>query len=67
MIINFQDKLTEDIFNEVSGRYSRKLPSELHKQAQRKLDMIHAATLINTLKIPPSNKLVKLCGNLSEY
>ena len=67
MIINFQDKLTEDIFNGVSSRYSRKLPSELHKKAQRKLDMIHASTLIDTLKIPPSNKLAKLTGNLSEF
>ncbi|QEY51608.1 type II toxin-antitoxin system RelE/ParE family toxin [Legionella longbeachae] len=67
MIINFQDKLTEDIFNVVSSRYSIKLPSELHKKAQRKLDMIHAATLRDTLKIPPKNKLAKLCGNLSEY
>lgn len=67
MIINFQDKLTEDIFNSVSSRYSRKLPSGLHKKAQRKLDMIHAATFIDTLKIPPSNKLAKLTGNLSEF
>lgn len=67
MIINFQDKLTEDIFNGVSSRYSRKLPSELHKKAQRKLDMIHASTLIDTLKIPPSNKLAKLTGNLSDF
>lgn len=67
MIINFQDKLTEDVFNGVSSRYSRKLPNELHKKAQRKLDMIHAATLIDTLKIPPSNKLSKLTGNLSEF
>jgi proteic killer suppression protein len=29
--------------------------------------MIHAATLIDTLKIPPSNKLSKLAGNYSEF
>jgi proteic killer suppression protein len=67
MIINFQDKLTEDIYNGVSSRYSRKLPIELHAKAQRKLDMIQAATLIDTLKIPPSNKLAKLSGNLSDF
>lgn len=67
MINNFQDKLTEDIFNGISSRYSRKLPAELHKKAQRKLDMIHAVTTIDTLKTPPSNKLAKLSGNLSDY
>lgn len=67
MIINFQDKLTEDIFNGVNSRYSRKLPSALHKKAYRKLDMIHATTVIDTLKIPPSNKLSKLTGNLSDF
>lgn len=67
MIIHFQDKLTEDIFNGVNSRYARKLPSELHKKAQRKLDMLHAATLIDTLKVPPSNKLAKLSGNLAGY
>ncbi|MBA4696808.1 MAG: type II toxin-antitoxin system RelE/ParE family toxin [Legionella sp.] len=67
MIINFQNKLCADIFNGVDSRYSRKLPSELHKKARRKLDMVHAATLIDTLKIPPSNKPAKLTGNLSEY
>lgn len=67
MINNFQDKLTEDVFNGVSSRYSRKLPNALHKKAQRKLDMINAATIIDTLKIPSSNKLAKLSGNLADY
>ena len=67
MIVNFQDKLTEDIFNGINSRYSRKLPSELHKKAQRKLDMLNTVTSIETLKVPPSNKLSKLSGNLSDY
>ena len=67
MIHNFQDKLTEDIFNGLSTRYSRKLPNELHAKAQRKLDQLNAATMVDTLKVPPSNKLSKLTGNLSNY
>ena len=59
--------MTEDVFNGVNSRYSRKLPTELHAKAQRKLDMIQAANVIDTLKIPPSNKLAKLSGNLSDF
>lgn len=67
MIHNFQDKLTEDVFNGVSTRHSRKLPIELHVKAQRKLDQLNAAIMVETLKIPPSNKLSKLTGTLSVY
>jgi proteic killer suppression protein len=67
MIYNFQDKLTEDVFNGLSTRYSRKLSSALHKKAQRKLDQFNAITQIETLHIPPSNKLAKLEGDLSLF
>ena len=67
MIYNFRDKLTEDVFNGLSTRYSRKLPSELHKKAVIKLDQLNAATKIETLKVPPGNKLSKLEGDRSEF
>ena len=67
MIYNFQNKLTENVFNGLSTRYSRKLPAELHTKAQRKLDQLNAATKIETLNVPPSNKLSKLEGELSAF
>lgn len=67
MINNFNSKLAQDIFDGVSSRFSRKIPEKLHKKAQRKLDQLNAATIIDTLKIPPSNKLSKLEGNLDGY
>lgn len=67
MIHNFRSQLAEDVFNGTNSRYSRKLPINLHKKAQRKLDQLNAATVIDTLKIPPSNKLSKLEGNLAEF
>lgn len=67
MIKNFSSKMTEDIFNGVNSKHSRKLPSQLLNKAQRKLDQLNAATLLDTLKVPPSNKLSKLTGSLSEY
>lgn len=36
-------------------------------KARRLLDQLNAATVIETLKIPPSNKLSKLTGDLKEF
>ena len=67
MIKSFSSKRAEDIYNGVNNRYSRSLPKELHSKAHRLLDQINAITLVNTLKVPPSNHLEKLKGNLKEF
>lgn len=67
MIKSFASKLAEDIFDGVDSRYSRKFPNQLTAKARRKLDQLNAATKLDTLKIPPANKLTKLEGNLSNY
>ncbi len=67
MIKNFSSRLAEDIFNGIDSRYSRKFPRQLLGKVQRKLDQLNAATLLDTLRAPPGNKLSKLEGNLSEY
>lgn len=67
MIKSFSSKVAEDIYNGVSSRYSRSLPKELHHKAHRLLDQINAITFIETLKIPPSNHLERLRGNLKEF
>lgn len=65
MIRSFGDDATEDVFH---GRYSRKvrtkLPKYLFELAQKKLDMINAAYMLEDLKIPPANRLELLQGNL---
>lgn len=67
MIKNFSSTFAEDIFHGTDSRYSRKFPVQLLNKAQRKLDQLNAATTIDTLKVPPSNKLSKLEGNLSQF
>ncbi len=57
MIGHFKCKETEKIFNR---EYSKKIPTNLHRIALRKLWMLDAATNLNELKIPPSNHLEKL-------
>lgn len=67
MIINFADKTTEDIYNGLDSKPARKMPMVIWNIAQRKLDMIDAATEIKDLKIPPANRLEKLKGSLDGY
>ena len=57
MIQSFRCKETEQIFG---GRFSRRLPHDIQRLAARKLEQLHAATLLGTLRIPPGNRLEAL-------
>ncbi len=59
MIKTFKDKETESLYN--SG-HSRKYKS-FERIALRKLDMIHAAIVLDDLKVPPGNRLEPLHGD----
>lgn len=67
MIRNITGKTTQDIYDGVSSRHARKLPSELHPKARRLLDLINAAVRVEILNSPPGNRLEKLRGDLSGY
>ena len=60
MIISFGDQETQNVFERIG---SRKLPSLIQKTALRKLAMLHAATQLPDLLIPPGNKLERLRGD----
>lgn len=64
MIKSFGDKETEKIWN---GLVSKKLPIEIQNTARRKLRMVNSSIDLNDLRIPPSNKLEKLKGNLKNF
>lgn len=61
MIRSFGDKETEKIYNQ---EFSKKLPIDIQKVALRKLMMIDAAEKLSDLKVPPSNHLEALSGDL---
>jgi toxin HigB-1 len=44
-------------------RRAQRFPADLYRTAQRKLAMLDAATRLNDLKVPPSNRLEKLHGD----
>ena len=67
MIKNLASKVTEDIYDGVNSRHSRRIPKELHEKICRLLDQLYAVTKIETLRIPPSNNLEKLKGDLAEH
>ena len=60
MIKTFKCKETETLFY---GRFSRKLPQAAQRKAVIKLYMLHAATKLETLRVPPSNRLEALRGD----
>ena len=67
MIKSFKSRIAEDIYHGTSSRYARQLPSDLKAKACRLLDQLNAITRVDTLKVPPSNHLEKLKGDLAEY
>ena len=60
MIKSFKDAETRKTFER---RHSRRLPGTLQRTAHRKLLQIHAATRLDTLRIPPANRLERLSGD----
>lgn len=64
MIVSFASKETEKIWN---GERVGKLPGEIQEIGRRKLRMLNNSQNIQDLKIPPSNRLEKLSGNLKDH
>ena len=60
MIRSFRCRETEKIFHRL---WSKKFPPQIQRTTLRKLEIIHAATSINDLRIPPANHLKALKGN----
>lgn len=60
MIKNFKCKETKKLFDNIP---TRKLPNDIQRIALRKLKMIDAATRLETLKVPPGNRLEALQGD----
>lgn len=67
MIRSFASKTVQDIYDGENSRFARKIPSELHDKIRRLLDQLNAVVNVNTLRIPPNNRLKKLSGKLKEY
>lgn len=64
MIVSFGSKETESIW---LGNRVRKPALKIQLVARRKLRMLNNAQDLNDLRVPPSNRLEKLSGNLKAF
>ena len=64
MIIRFSSKDTEKIW---FGERVSELPPEIQSIGRRKFRMLNNSQNLNDLRIPPSNRLEKLSGNLRDF
>lgn len=64
MILSFGSKETEKIWN---GVRVNKMPNEIQEIGRRKLRMLNNSQNLSDLRIPPSNRLEKLSGDLKAY
>ena len=64
MITSFGSKETKKIWD---GERVKRLPIELQEICRRKLRMLNNSQNIADLRIPPSNRLEKLKGNLKNH
>lgn len=60
MIRSFASKDTERIWHE---QYVKRIDRTVQRAALRKLELIHSATSIEDLRIPPGNRLERLVGD----
>ncbi len=60
MIKTFADTETEKFYN--TGK-SKRFPPDIHKRAAMRLNQLDAATVIDDLRMPPSNHLEPLKGD----
>ncbi len=64
MIKSFGCKETGKIWER---KFSGKFPRDIQKMSRRKLLMLDAASTLNDLKVPPSNRLEKLKADRSGF
>jgi len=63
VIRSFGDKDTEALF---ADRFVRRFQG-IARRAKRKLEAVNAASRLQDLKVPPSNRLEKLRGELKDF
>jgi len=63
MIKSFGDRRTERLFADALVKDFQGFA----RRAKRKLEAVHAASRLDDLRVPPSNRLEKLRGDLKEF
>ena len=64
MIVSFGNDETQKVWD---GDRVKKLPIEIQNIGRKKLRMLNNSSNLMDLRVPPSNRLEKLSGNLKNY
>jgi len=67
VISSFGDATTGDIYHGSDSKAARRIGRELWSRLQQKFDLLNACTSIEDLRVPPSNRLEKLRGDLAGF
>ena len=67
VICSFGDATTADIYHGSGSKAARRIGRELWSRVQQKLDLLNACISIDDLRVPPSNLLEKLRGDLAGF
>ena len=67
MIRTFADDTTRDIWNGVNSSPARRIPRELWPVVLRKLDQVDTVTRLDSLKVPPGNRLHALPADMAGF
>ena len=67
MIRTLADDTTRDIWNGVNSKAARRIPRDLWRIVQRKLDQVDSVTTLEDLRVPPGNRLHALVNDLTGY
>jgi proteic killer suppression protein len=63
VIVTFADAGSEDLFHGRDSKAARRIcPQSLWRVARRKLDQLNAAITLDSLRVPPGNRLEVLKG-----
>jgi len=65
MIRSFGDKRTEQFYHGIKGKAARTIPTEIRKRLRIRLDQIEFSQVLDDLRVPPSNRLELLRGELA--
>lgn len=67
MIRGFGNRLAEDLFHDRHTKRTRSFPPDLRRAARRKILYLHDAATLTDLRVPPSNHLERLKGDLAGF
>ncbi len=63
----FADDTTRDVWNGVNSRPARRIPRDLWPVVLRKLDQIDTVARLDSLRVPPGNRLHALVVDMAGF